>query len=79
MVIVGNNVYVNYDFTELLQKERVPSLSFYILRICVSFIPPAIPSGMSDIEVVNILARYLVHIDSGTLPLVFIQIFHSFY
>ena len=42
----------------------MPALALYILRLCVSFIPPAIPSGMSDSDLVNILARYLVHIDS---------------
>ena len=64
--IFGNWLLFNQSRTvvELLQKEKLNSQSFVLLRNCISHIPPIIPSGITPLELVTILTRYLVHIDT---------------
>lgn len=49
---------------DIIQKEKLPSsASLLLLRTCISFIPLAVPSGMSVNDLFSNLSRYVVHVD----------------
>lgn len=55
----------SFFYVDLLQREKLNSQSFILFRNCFSHIPPILPSGLNEGELVAILSRNLIHIDGG--------------
>jgi hypothetical protein len=49
--------------TDLIQKEKLQVASLHLLRTCISFIPLAVPSGLSTTDLFTKLSRYVIHVD----------------
>lgn len=63
--IGGWNKSQNKTLADHMKGEKPNAMSLVLLRACISFIPPALPSTIPPADFVFILARFLIHLDHG--------------